>query len=289
MTKQRSIYRAAAIAIFGFTALVAIVKNELSASPQRFRRATTSTQTPGLRLPSNVAINESNESPVLLAVEQNLIAGKQDASIDETKTLQWNVDYWENQVVNKYKANDTKNQLDIISGIGMGGVFEMEDGRDAKCLESFYAIWKSEQPFSGENFFYWLDRGSGRNVAISCTRDRLNQQRYAIYSEAEKEASVVELWTESSSDDEDVENKVWAIFSGTKTAVPEGRWLTVWDVDHRLYMLKDERYPSPDHPFEYVMKRGHCSVTQGKPVLYAGEVVIGKDGEVLYTYPKSGQ
>jgi len=69
--------------------------------------------------------------------------------------------------------------------------------------------------------------------------------------------------------------------------VPDGRWLSVWGVDERVYFVQDDFPDAIGERFEY-WRQGHCSVTLGAPVLYAGELFI-ENGFIAYTTPESGQ
>lgn len=52
-------------------------------------------------------------------------------------------------------------------------------------LRSYHAEWKKTD--TNENFFYWLDRGEGKNVEIpSCSRERLEREQVRYLSREER-------------------------------------------------------------------------------------------------------
>ena len=202
----------------------------------------------------------------------------------------------------KYKPHNASFQLDIISALGPAAVLEMEDGREYKCLGSFHKVWSSE-PFSGEPFLDWLDFGSGRELDSElCNHMHLNRRRYQMLNQIELEASRVEFHTETLvhinhdyNDDNqnattmsNAREMVYAAFAATQLPVEPGLWLAVLDLNHNLYLIKEGFFPARDQPFDY-WKRGHGSVTGGRPVLFAGEMVtVGRRGRVGYVIPNSG-
>ena len=186
--------------------------------------------------------------------------------------------------------NNTTNQtlqLDIVRVMGIGGVLEMEDGREIWCLEEYYKLWKNQQPFSGQPFLEWLDHpynNSGSTEVMeskSCPRRVLNHRRFSKFNTSQIEASRIEFRV--------LHHKlVQAVFVQSQQPVPDGTWDIIWDVNKRLYLSKEDYiYTSHGEPFEYY-RLGHCSVTHGRPVLFAGEVVIGPWGLLVRVYPESG-
>jgi len=219
-----------------------------------------------------------------------------------------------------YKANNNDNnestslhQLDIISAIGLVAVLEMEDGRDFRCLRPYYKQWKTEVPFSGEPFFDWMDYGSGKKAVTDlCSRKKLNAIRYGMLKAQTVESSVVEFrrrtvrrTLDHRADSEDINNRnkkntsntitetmVQAVFVETQQPVQGGSWLSIWDLQERLHLIRGGYFMAQHQPQQqpkfFLWKQGHGSVTHGRPVLYAGEMNIGDAGRVQYTIPKSG-
>lgn len=204
---------------------------------------------------------------------------KDNSNINETKTLEHYKEEWRNLTQHTYLAQDEETQLDILKAIGPALVLEMEDGREYKCLDLYNKRWQDEQPFSGQPFLHWLDHGHGRHVEDPrCLRERLNRRRYRKFNVTQIDQSRVELKA-CGGGDGDNKNKVCAVYAATQEPVPAGDWSSVWDLNQTLYLLKDGKFPADDTvPFEY-WKVGHCSVTHGRPVLYAGEMgVVASDG-----------
>lgn len=211
----------------------------------------------------------------------------------------------------KYRTKNTSSQLDILNSLGLGAVLEMEDGREYKCLASFHEQWRDElwrkaDLFSGEPFLEWLDYGSGRDLnSAICDRERLNRRRYQMLNRTELETSLVEFrnntYAETPNDISDNDNQsnttlltttslfniVQAVFTATEEPVPPGLWLSVLDLNHNFYIFQGGKIAAPDQPFDY-WKRGHGSVTGGRPVLYAGEMMIDRQGRVDSIVPDSG-
>jgi len=216
------------------------------------------------------------------------------------RPAEYYLEKWQKLVDEQYSRTDMINELDLPSGIGFRGVLEMEDGRDFMCLIDFFRIWAKEEPFSGEPFFRWLDYGSGKQIEetreTKCDRQRLNHRRYGFLNETEREAAVVELrvkqtYTISEQDNVTVWQmtpRVQAVFAVSQQPVPEGIWLSVWDLNQRLHLIREEHVLTPDLPFDH-WKMGHGSVLHGRPALYAGEMGISGDGIVGHTIPESGQ
>jgi len=208
------------------------------------------------------------------------------------KSLQEFEQEWEDLANRFYRpTNDTassttRNQhtrlqeLDIITALGFPtALLEMEDGRELWCLDSYHYLWSKEVPFSGQPFFEWLNDTDIESE--ECSRARLNRRRYVKFNATQIEESVVELRSLHNA-------VVQVVFAHNQEPVPDGTWLTVWGVDERLYMLRDTRVPTENgEPFEYYTQ-GHCSVTHGRPVLYAGEMSIFHQGIVVFTFPNSG-
>ncbi|KAJ5112766.1 hypothetical protein N7532_000811 [Penicillium argentinense] len=68
-----------------------------------------------------------------------------------------------------------------------------EKHRHGSNLRAYHSVWKNSP--SGENFFYWLDHGEGKNVEIAqCPRERLerDQVRYLSPQERAKYLVVVD-------------------------------------------------------------------------------------------------
>ena len=220
------------------------------------------------------------------------------------RSIEYYVAGFQDLVDRKYKARDSSCQLDILSALGPPAVLEMEDGREFKCLDSFYALWE-KKPFSGEPFFDWLDYGSGRELeSEACDRERFNRRRYAILNQTEREASRVEFRIEThvhtkhlGNDDKQnatatttttsMSDMVHVVFAATQEPVPEGIWLSVHDLNHNLHLIQGGQFPAPDYPFDY-WKRGHASVTGGGPVLFAGEMGVSRRGKIKFINPNSG-
>ena len=81
-------------------------------------------------------------------------------------------------------------------------------------------------------------------------------------------------------------------FATDHRTVPEGDWSSVWGVDRRLYLLRVGTFPVNEDSSILLgndyWKVGHCSVTDGTPVLHAGEIGVGENGALLWTNPQSG-
>ena len=194
-------------------------------------------------------------------------------------------------VIEKYTATDT-NDLDLVNGWGFRALLEMEDPahRDAWCLESFYEVWDREEPFSGESFFDWIDYGSGWQQQLETTeytRRALNRRSYYLMNVTEVEGSVVDfnVFTIEGNEDRIV---VHLSFSVSGEPVPTGTYLNIWNLDQRLHLLKEDHFDAPENSRIQYYKQGHASVTHGKPVMYAGEFGVGKNGQLLWTDPSSG-
>ena len=57
--------------------------------------------------------------------------------------------------------------------------------RYGSSLRKYHAVWKASD--SDENFFYWLDKGEGRNVSLEkCPRERLDRERVRYLSREER-------------------------------------------------------------------------------------------------------
>jgi len=202
---------------------------------------------------------------------------------------------WGDIVDQQYTAEDPERQVDLVNGIGFAGVLEMEDGRDPLCLISLFDKWQAQEPFSGVPFFRWVDHGTGRSIQDdgSCNRIRLDKRRYAFFDETEIEESVVNLRVvqkmTNDSTTAGMEEKVEAVFVQSGESVPPGKWLSIWGINQKLHVFQETHVPAPENePFDY-WKQGHCSVTRGRPVLYAGEIEIGSKGDIVTIGPKSGQ
>ena len=274
------------------------------------------------RLEEHVQLHKDGDKLMLSVSEggENLKGNATHALMIDSRTgRQWivqkhSIEHYEAEFIDlvdrKYRPENTKIQLDILSSLGLGAVLEMEDGREFKCLASFHEVWRDEvwqkvEHFSGEPFLEWLDYGSGRELDSEiCDRERLNRRRYQILNHTELDAHLVEirktpyLETRNENSDNDHQNNttstttsvkdmVQAVFTATQQPVPPGRWLSVLDLNHNLYMFQGGKFPAPDQPFDY-WKRGHGSVTGGRPVLYAGEIMINQLGRVDYIVSDSG-
>ena len=197
---------------------------------------------------------------------------------------------WHDVTVEKYTATDT-NDLDLVKGWGFRALLEMEDPahRDAWCLENFHKVWDHEKPFSGESFFDWIDYGSGKQVETTeYTRRALNKRSYHLMNVTEIEGSVVDFNVFSVEGNED-RTVVHLSFAITGEPVPTGTYLNVWNLDQRVHLLKEDHIDAPENSTSILYyKQGHASVTHGKPVKFAGEVGVGKNGQLLWSNPSSG-
>lgn len=200
---------------------------------------------------------------------------------------------WYDRTVEKYTAATDTNDLDLVKGWGFKALLEMEDPahRDARCLESFYKVWHHEKPFSGESFFDWIDYGSGKQVETKkYTRRALNKRSYHLMNVTEIEGSVVDFNVSSVLEGNEDRTVVYLSFAITSEPVPTGTFLNVWNLDQRVHLLKEDHMNPPENSTNSILyyKQGHASVTHGKPVKFAGEVGVGKNGQLLWSNPSSG-
>jgi hypothetical protein len=76
----------------------------------------------------------------------------------------------------------------------MSYFLEMVDTRHrhGSNLRAYHTFWKSST--SGENFFYWLDQGEGRDVDLpQCSRERLERDQVRYLSPGERQNYLVKI------------------------------------------------------------------------------------------------
>jgi len=279
-----SIFRFAGIFLFACMILSATTKTfsssniDVDASNRESLRATNATL---VRLPASPEREKLSDSSMMAV----LIDGDKHWYIRK-RELEYYKDAFE-VLEQSYRGQD-ESQLDIVTALGRKAVLEMEDsrGRVPACLDSFYKIWQSEEPFSGENFFAWLDYGSGRMLdSEKCDREKLNYVSYYFMNEKEIESSEVNLTVKKNESN----STVLLTFAKSGKVVPSGKYASIWGVDKKLYVFQDgDCHPDTGNGIAHRYWQGHCSLTHGAPVLHGGEMGIGENGTLLWTNPQSG-
>jgi len=137
------------------------------------------------------------------------------------------------------------------------------------CFRIYYELWRREIPFSGQEFFEWLDFGRGQAVvdesmSSHCTKAAfLDRQMHSFFTDEER------LKHEVSFVSPNKEGKLVARYTHSNVDVPESLgshpYTYIWALDGSFYIAP---------------KVKHMKILSGHPALGAGEIYVGKTGQV---------
>jgi hypothetical protein len=179
-----------------------------------------------------------------------------------------------------------------------GAISEVLDPRGHRreiCFYNYVIRWKEEQPFSGMNFFDWVDYGTGkslfeRNMKYNflpslnddmlgnvpeegCVKRHFNSHTVHYFNDTEREAH--EIYLSSSTDGQ----KVIARYKQSDEVVgPSSRddpHLYMFDLKKRMYIVDKNIWDKQKYG---TIK--HTAVLNGRPALAAGEAYFKEDGAV---------
>jgi len=173
----------------------------------------------------------------------------------------------------------TEDELSIYTHgfFGLGAVLELEDpmgGRQPWCLLEYYELWRNSSTALSrqhgeplfEAFFDWLDFQDDEDhkklpsSQQHCSSLQWNQKRYRKYTSVERSHLEVIF---------DVGNgrmkNLRHLYNSTP-CLEAGIWHLIWGTDEKLYLTRER---STDEA-----KVGHSSIFCGRPVLFAGELLI---------------
>mmetsp|Transcript_11825 Transcript_11825/g.25210 ORF Transcript_11825/g.25210 Transcript_11825/m.25210 type:complete len:517 (+) Transcript_11825:183-1733(+) len=167
-------------------------------------------------------------------------------------------------------------------------VLEAEDPRGHRsylCHSKYYEQYREEGPFSGENYFDWLDFGSGIRVRnnFNCSMKKTNfLERVYYMNEAEKLQHEVKL--EMSNDG----TRLIAQYLHSGKLVAKSRpgrhpHVYMWDLNEKMYIVDDVSFEE-----KYGKLFKHTSILAARPALSAGEIYISEDGVVWGINYESG-
>jgi len=170
---------------------------------------------------------------------------------------------------------------------------------DTGCYMNYFIRYIHEKPFSGTHFFDWLDFGNGRVLTESiewlkdengtvpdnkqmffdlCKKESLNKVKVRFFNDEERRESEVYitatregLIARYTKTDEPVPRSA----GNETTEVLDLPHLYVWDLDKKLYIVKD------DWDTDSGSEKGgtkHTTILAGKPCLSAGKVYVGRGG-----------
>jgi len=153
-------------------------------------------------------------------------------------------------------------------------LFESVDPRRAhkydinKCYQAYYKLWKEETPFSGTHFFEWLHYGQGRDAldtSSSCNKAIFIDNKRGNHFFTNEERRQYEVNITSSED----KKKLVARYKHNNAYVSDSGQeyphTYVWDLNGVLYIVPEVK---------------HMTILGGRPALSAGELYIGKAGEL---------
>lgn len=176
---------------------------------------------------------------------------------------------------NLYASVDQNKTLDIIRAGGEDYhtyLLEAEDPRvrNAYTLGELYTIWQNQHPFSGEPFFEWLDFGSGRWATYEeYSRSELEEDYCEIMDEETRRKAVVIP--------EVIDQEVILRYEVAGLPVEGGDMLFVWGLDSNLYVAQNGG-----------ANFHHMCFFGGRPVRFAGEIVVGDHGALREVWADSG-
>ena len=182
------------------------------------------------------------------------------------------------QLFSRYKLYASVDQNTTLDIIRAGGddfhnyLLEAEDPRvrNSVTLGELYILWQNQHPFSGEPFFEWLDFGSGRWATYDeYSRSELEEDYCEIMDEEKRSKAVVIP--------EVVDQEVILRYEVAGLPVEGGDMLFVWGLDSKLYVA-----PNGGANFHHMCFFG------GRPVRFAGEVVVGEHGALREVWADSG-
>jgi len=179
-----------------------------------------------------------------------------------------------------------------------GAISEVLDPRGHRrevCFYNYVIRWKEEQPFSGMNFFDWVDYGTGKSLfernmkynflpSLSddmlgnvpeegCVKRYFNSHTVHYFNDTEREAH--EIYLSSSTDG----SKVIARYKQSDEVVgpssQDDPHLYMFDLKKRMYIVDKNIWDKQKYG---TIK--HTAVLNGRPALAAGEAYFKEDGAV---------
>jgi hypothetical protein len=223
---------------------------------------------------------------------------KDDASINnfssnDNSNITWNDKTIYDSIfkaMNKY-FRKSKEEIDIVHGLGIGAVLEMVDpmgGRNFGCLSKYFFNWTFTNTTTTEqgsmprfpvfeSFFEWLDFGPGRDLELfdedsrnkSCPKSHFDMGRHRKFTETERARFEIGFNVDKTKNGGRIFN---VSFVASNFPVYNGEWLFVWGVDRKIYAL-DEKWGDNPHAAERI-HYGHATFFCGRPVLFAGSMSV---------------
>ena len=179
-----------------------------------------------------------------------------------------------------------------------GAISEVLDPRGHRreiCFYNYVIRWKEEQPFSGMNFFDWVDYGTGkslfeRNMRYNflpslnddmlgnvpeegCVKRYFNSHTVHYFNDTERAAHEIYL-----SSSKDGQNVIARYKQSDEVVGPSSRdhpHLYMFDMKKRMYIVDKNIW---DRQKYSTIK--HTAVLNGRPALAAGEAYFKEDGAV---------
>ena len=236
-------------------------------------------------------------NPILKNTIQNMIWTHRDIDMESSFSTfqnQYNELWWTRKYSRKFHLDLIRNEgrkfkdgppnsLNIWDTMGLGGALEALDPsrlghRSANCHHIYSHHWKNEQPFSREDYFNWLDYGSGATTNLTeCPRETLEEVHTHFFTHKERLQTRAKISIDKNgtlvllAHPNDTTNKTMA----------HGKYIYVWGLDRELYVTRE-------NDSNHVHIHGHPSFFSGGSVLAAGELIMGKHGKLKKITPSSG-